>query len=529
MEVAILATGLFVFLAHMLDALFQRTRVPDILLLMIIGAFLGPIGGVIPPEFTAQVGGFLSISTLIVILTESGMSLEIRALAQSAARSMPFAILAFAGSVALVAVLAKVFLGLDWWASIMAGAILGGTSSSVVIPILRNVGASTETTMILTIESALTDVLCIIGAIGIATALAAGGNVETGGLLGGALVSLIGASLYGAVLGVGWTIFLAIVPRMRNAMFTTLAFALVVYGSAETMGISGAIAALAFGVALGNVPENASIRTRFWNRRTQKVEKRDLVIKHVTRQERRLYAEVVFLLKAFFFVYLGTQLRLESFASALALLALVLTAIVLVPRYPLVLTMLKRETTTRREAMLAVALGPRGMAAAVLAQVPVQMGVPDTQSLAEVVTMMVFFSITATAVFVFLIERGKLAAVGASLFRRFPETVEVAAPAEEGKSPDPVEVVAAGEASQPAPVEAGATSAPQASTDTAATPAAEPDAASNVLLDESGAEPAGGGGGGDFIAPERLAHDGSDEGAEGDGEGDFLREGPHRR
>lgn len=413
-------------MAHLLDVVFQRTRVPDILLLMVLGALLGPIGGVIPPEFIAQIGGFLSLSTLIVILTESGLSLELQAIMRSAARSLPYSILAFVGSVIVIAILCKIFLGLDWWVAIMGGAIMGGTSASVVIPILKNVGAGEQTTTILTIESALTDVLCIIGAVGIATALVGEGGVETGGLLGGAAVSLIGAIIYGGLLGIGWSLFLPLVARLRNAMFTTLAFALVVYGSAELIGISGAIAALTFGVALGNVPENATIRTRFWSRRKRSHEMQLIPIKHVTANERRLYAEVVFLLKAFFFVYLGTTLRLESFGSALAILALVLAIIPIIPRYPIALYILARDATPRREAMLAVALGPRGMAAAVLAQLPVSMGVPNTADLAEVVTMMVFFSITIAALLVFLIERRHLDGLAGLLFRGFP--VRVAAP-----------------------------------------------------------------------------------------------------
>jgi|GEM_PF-185330 len=448
MEAAILATGLFFFLAHLFDAFFQRTRIPDILLLTIVGALLGPIFHLIPEALIEQVGAFLSTLTLIVILTESGLNLDIKQLVRSASRSLPFAVLAFSGSVAVIALLCHFALGLDLWSAIMAGAILGGTSSSVVIPILKNLGAGEDTALVLTIESALTDVLCIIGAIGIATALASGEAVQAGGLLGGALVSLIGASLYGGILGMVWAVFLAVVKRLRNGMFTTLAFALVVYGSAEIVGISGAIAALAFGVALGNVPASAEIRTKFWDKAAHKAGETVIKIKHITRQERRLYAEVVFLLKAFFFVYLGTRLRLESFASLSALFAFALALVVMIPRYPLVRWMLDSAKTSRRDALLAVSLAPRGMAAAVLAQVPVQMGIPNTAELADVVTMMVFFSITITAVLVFTVEKGIFDRLAGWVFpasplhvKRAPAAKKVVEPAVEAAvepAPEPI-------------------------------------------------------------------------------------------
>jgi NhaP-type Na+/H+ or K+/H+ antiporter len=52
----------------------------------------------------------------------------------------------------------------DWtiWWGIILGAILGGTSSIVVMPLLKNAGFSEDKTNILSIESALTDALCVV-------------------------------------------------------------------------------------------------------------------------------------------------------------------------------------------------------------------------------------------------------------------------------------------------------------------------------------------------------------------------------
>ena len=69
------------------------------------------------------------------------------------------------GAVALMALLLIVFLGLEPWMGILGGFILGGTSSAVVIPMITSLNASEESTTLLTVESALTDVLCIIGTV----------------------------------------------------------------------------------------------------------------------------------------------------------------------------------------------------------------------------------------------------------------------------------------------------------------------------------------------------------------------------
>ena len=47
---------------------------------------------------------------------------------------------------------------------------------------------------------------------------------------------------------------------MKSNKLTTLAFALVLYGLAEKMGISGAITALTFGITLNNLPTGVRLR-----------------------------------------------------------------------------------------------------------------------------------------------------------------------------------------------------------------------------------------------------------------------------
>ena len=135
----------------------------------------------------------------------------------------------------------------------MAGFILGGTSSAVVIPIVKGLDCSESTTSILTLESAITDVLCIIGTVGIATGIAGEAAVNTEKLVQHAALSFALALVFGIAAGVVWSFILGFMRRVDSAMFTTLAYAMVIYGSAEMMGISGAIAALSLGITMGNV------------------------------------------------------------------------------------------------------------------------------------------------------------------------------------------------------------------------------------------------------------------------------------
>ncbi|MGH9585009.1 MAG: cation:proton antiporter, partial [Bryobacteraceae bacterium] len=73
----ILAVGALVFAAHAFTALFSRTRVPDVLLLTIIGILLGPILHLVKPANFGNVGPVFNAVTLVILLFEAGLSLDL--------------------------------------------------------------------------------------------------------------------------------------------------------------------------------------------------------------------------------------------------------------------------------------------------------------------------------------------------------------------------------------------------------------------------------------------------------------------
>ena len=436
MHTVVLAAGLFVFVAHLLELFFERTRIPDILLLMVLGLLVGPILGVIALEDLGKVGDFLAIVTLAVILFESGLGLQIRTLFVSVGRAAPFALISMVSAIACLTVSLKFLMGMDWWTALLGGLIMGGTSSAVVIPMLGALEVGEDTSTLLTLESTLTDVFCIIGTVGVAVSLGDGATPDATALLGTAGFSLVAAALVGSVAGFLWSILLGRAERISHTMFTTLAGALVVYGFCEQMQVSGAIATLSFGIALGNLPRGVVLELdRGGDAAPIKVK-----LRQVKRVERAVYAECVFLLKAAFFFYLGMTVRPAAFFSMLGLIAFILAVVPFVPRFPSVLLLLKPALADRRDALLATVLVPRGLAAAVLAQIPVRMftdGHPlqaAAADLAEVVAMMVFFSIAIVSLMVFLVERGALQAVGRVAFSAFATGEDPAA-----DSPAPAE------------------------------------------------------------------------------------------
>ena len=129
--------------------------------------------------------------------------------------------------------------------------MVAGTAAAIVIPLVKQMRVSDKTRVTLTLEAAISGVLCIV----ISLAFIEGyklGNISIGPMLGRVLASILMALIIGVVGGIVWSSLMERVRKLQNSMFLTPAFVFVIYGVAELLGYSGAIATLSFGLVLGN-------------------------------------------------------------------------------------------------------------------------------------------------------------------------------------------------------------------------------------------------------------------------------------
>ena len=400
--------GLLVFLAHALSALFARTRIPDVLLLLVLGLLLGPVAGLVRPEALGAVGPVFTTATLIVILFEGGLGLDLALVAKSMRGATGLTLWNFAGTLLVLTPLAHAFLGFTWLQAATLAACLGGTSSAVVIPLVRRLSVGPQTSATLALESALSDVLVIVAALGLMDAQAEG-SLSVPRLLGAMTASFAVSVLAGLAAGLLWSLVVRKVRALQHSIFTTPAFVFVVYGAVELAGFSGAIAALVMGIALGNVQRLAA-RLRGLPG--------DLA-KPLPVRDRQVFAEVVFLMKTFLFVYIGVSMRLSGPATLLA--GALVAALLFLVRFPAVHLSLAPSGTTRFDAAMCGAMGAKGLAAAVVASIPVQMGLPRGQELQLLVFASVLATIVATAGLVLVLERRWLPRPQRWLFGRYPD------------------------------------------------------------------------------------------------------------
>lgn len=388
--------GILIFLAHLFTAIFRRTRVPDVLLLIIIGIGVGPVLGLVSPEDFGTAGMILTTLTLIILLFENGTALEIGPLISAMGGAMLLTISTFFLTMVATAGVALWLTDLELIPAFILGAIVGSISEAIVIPLAHQLRIRKDSQTMLSVESSVTDVLSIVITIALIEAYLMG-KFEVAPVTGNLIASFLVAIIFGVVGAFIWSRLLNRIHAIKNSMFTTAAFVFVIFGIVELLNFSGPISALAFGITIGNLE---SIRFYVF-RKPQAKETIGL-----SEAERAFFSEVAFLLKTFFFVFLGISLELIS--GWLIQLALIFTILAFILRLPVVKMTVSKAIPIRDATIIAIMV-PKGLAAAVLASIPLQQGILGGELIMNVVYGVVLTSIVMTSLLIIFVEKTKLA------------------------------------------------------------------------------------------------------------------------
>jgi len=362
---------------------------------MLIGICIGPIFALVSPEQFGAVGPVFVTITLILIMFEGGSSLRLDVLRSALGGSLALAVLTFFATMAVTAGLALLFTDLELIPAFILGAIVASTSESIVIPMIKQLRMSKDAQTVLSVESSINDVLSIVIAVALIQAYAVG-EFNLGVVSGKLLLSFTIAVAAGIVGAFVWSILRRKFDILKNIIFITPAFLFVIYGLVEMAGASGAMAALAFGITLGNI-EHISFP---FSSRLNAYERMP-----ISETDRVFFSEIVFILKTYFFIYIGISLKLLDTWAILFALALV--AIYFIIRIPAVKLIVRRELPGR-DASLMVMLIPRGIAAAALAALPLQQGIPGGEFIQNVAYGVVLFSIVITSILIACADKTKL-------------------------------------------------------------------------------------------------------------------------
>ena len=392
--------GLLIFLAHLFNAWFSRRRIPDVLLLMIIGLIAGPLTGLVSESDLSEVGSVVAGVTLFLILFDSGVDLRIDSIRQYWTGVVQVTLLSFVCSMAAVTAIAYFWVGLRVDVAMLLGTMVAGTAAAIVIPLVRQMRVSDKTRVTLTLESAISGVLCIVISLAFVEGfkMAEQGGLSMGTMIGKVLASFLMAIIIGLVCGIVWSAFMDRIRKKQHSLFLTPAFVSILYGFCELLGYSGAIAALAFGIVLGNTEYFELPFLRHSQHRMTPLQE----------SERGFFSEIIFLLKTFFFVYIGICI---PFRDGWALLyGAVIAAVLFAVRFALIAIVGRNNTAEDR--LIVSMMIPKGLVSAVLASMPEQVNaglgyelIPHATLIKEVAYAVIFFSIIICSLLVLTTSR----------------------------------------------------------------------------------------------------------------------------
>jgi potassium/hydrogen antiporter len=303
-----LAIAALVYAGFAAGRFFERTRFPDVPILLGLGLVLGPLNRwavgqgwgseslatALDPAVLANAAPFIAALALVVLLFDSGMELDFLAFRKSLGpaflHTLPILLLTVLG----VAVLGHYVLGIPILVAVLLGVALVNVDQAVSSGVLSRLEMREDLRAMYFVEMALYDLISIpliVSLLQFAEGAESGVGLATFAQGFGVMVIL---SLFvGAAGGIAWIFALRGLKGHAHSYMLTFATTLGVYGASEFLGGSGAMSILLFGLAVGN---RAAILRRFAN--LQRVD-----TEHVKVQS--FHDEVTFLVRTLFFLYLG--------------------------------------------------------------------------------------------------------------------------------------------------------------------------------------------------------------------------------
>jgi cell volume regulation protein A len=374
--------GIIVVLGFIGRYLFKKTGIPDVLVLIILGILLGPVFHVIDPGILAPISQVFVVLALIIILFDGGLNLSLSKVIKGSPRATILVTLAVSISVFLTTIFSYLVFHLNFLTSFLLGIVTAGTSSAVVIPLLNRSNVSEQIKAILSLESAFTDAIVV--AIGLAVLqFMTTAQAEVYTVAHGIAAAFSIGIVLGLILGIIW---LRVLKHIRGEGYDdilTLGIVFLFYALTESLGGNGAIFALSFGLVLGNgiyIARMIRMKTHI---------QADGIMK-------KFHAQISFLIMTFFFVYLGLIFSIDNLTAFLY--SIILSLILLFGRYGSIYVISIGEQFLRKNMEIMTVMLPRGLAAAVLAELVVASGIPNANVFSQAVITIILSTVVIASV-----------------------------------------------------------------------------------------------------------------------------------
>ena len=354
--------GLLV-LAYLANRFSHRTRVPDVVVLLLCGIALGPgLHWIHADRFPAVTRGVGTLA-LILILFAAGLELDLRRARKQFAAGIVLAVLSYTLTMECTHLFCMYVLHMGRMASLLAGAALGCSSGAIVLPMLEQMKLRVELKTALVIEAAFGDGLGAL-VVGVLLSLTGDGvSSKTSGsaILGGMALQFVFRFALAFVIAIGaGYLWARLLPKVSNQRFwqaLTFAAVLIVFSITHVLGGSDLFAVMAFGGTLASLMGPSNLLREL-----------GLEFQPIDEGVRLLsfHSDLAFLVRSFFFVLLGAMIQFRGLEEQV-LPSVGLLAVILAARYAAVqMSRVVWRGPNQREREVAMILIPRGLITAVL-------------------------------------------------------------------------------------------------------------------------------------------------------------------
>jgi potassium/hydrogen antiporter len=401
MDVLYSLTGfcLVILIGFISESIFDKTHIPDMLILFIIGVVIGPVMNWVQPDYFSGFAPIFVTLALALIIFSGGINIKIDDFLKGATKGGMLSFTYFLASVLIVSSMMVIF-GYPIELGILLGTMLGGTSSAIVIPILKLLKVDPENSIILTLESTLTDVYCIVGAVTVLQIIRTS-TMDPSTILINLLSTFTISFFIGVIAAVIWSHLKQKIPSIEKAYMVSLASIILIYILSEAFRGNGAITVLFFAIVLGNVKRIFSFIGKD-------------IDYSLHPSEKNFFAEISFFLKVFFFVYLGIIINFEQ---PMLLLIGFTIAVLIASIRPFIVKVAIRKLSAipLRERSIMSAISAQGLASAALVQIillaPELAEYSFAADLAQITLSVILFSIIITSSLIMIVDKTYPAAV----------------------------------------------------------------------------------------------------------------------
>jgi cell volume regulation protein A len=244
----------------------------------------------------------------------------------------------------------------------------------------------------MSLESAITDVLCVISTVTIVGIIIAK-TANTKLIIQGVFSAFALAAVIGLIGGIVWSRILRDSQEVKSfSYFLSLSFLFLLYAVTEFLGGNGAFCVLIFGLVLGNASD-------IFKTFKMKDFTLDKTIHH-------FQTEISLVIKTFFFIYLGVIIDFKYINLNVILITAALVSLIIVIRI-LITKLLFFKNLEKKDKDLVVAMHTRGLAAAVLATYPTSVGIQNvfTEKIIGVALLVILITNITNTIYFFIIEK----------------------------------------------------------------------------------------------------------------------------